>query len=82
MIKRIIGVVFILGCGGCLIYGYTQYMDQTEGARAVDDFAQSTGLAEILPEDATKPEMPNETKVALAGAAVTGIIGLVLVIRG
>ena len=57
-------------------------MDQTEGARAVDDFAQSTGLAEILPEDATKPEMPNETKFAIAGAAVSGILGLALIIRG
>ena len=79
--KKLMGIVLILVCAGCLFMGYTTYMEETEGARAVDDFAQSSGLSKLLPEDATKPEMPNNTKFALAGAAVTGIAGLVLVIK-
>lgn len=82
MTKKVIGIVFIIACGGCLFYGYNQYMEKTEGARAVDDFVESTGIANILPEDATKPEMPAETKYAIAGAAITGVIGLGLIIRG
>lgn len=81
MIKKLVGIVFICVCGACLFYGYQQYMDQTEGARVVDDFTQSSGLVDILPEDATKPEIPDETKFALVGAAITGLTGLVLVIR-
>ena len=71
----------MLACAGCLYWGYSTYMEETEAARAVDDFAQSSGLAKILPEDATKPEMPNNTKFALAGVAVTGIAGAVLLIK-
>ena len=82
MIKRIFGILLLVACVGCLFYGYNQYMKKTEGARAVDDIAQSTGIANILPEDATKPEMPDETKAALAGAVVTGLLGLGLIIKG
>jgi hypothetical protein len=81
MIKKIIGIALIAACGACLIYGYTQYMDKTEGARAVDDIAQSTGIANILPEGATKPEVPKETKFAIIGALLTGVSGLVLIVR-
>ena len=81
MTKKLMGIVLIFACAGCLFYGYNHYMEETEGIRAVDDFAQSTGLANILPEDATKPTMPNGTKYALVGAALTGLAGVVLVMR-
>ena len=81
MTNKLIGFVLLVACAGCLYWGYKTYMDETEVARAVDDFAQSSGISEFLAEDATKPEMPNNTKFALVGAAVTGIAGLVLVIK-
>lgn len=81
MIKKVLGVFFVGVSAVCLYWGYDQYMEKTEGARMVDDFAESTGLSEILPEDATKPEMPDETKFALLGAAITGIVGVVLIIK-
>ena len=79
--KKIPGIILICVCCASLFYGYNQYMEKTEGARAVDDFAQSTGISKVIGEDATKPEMPDETKYALLGAAVSGIAGLVLIIR-
>jgi hypothetical protein len=81
MFKRIFGVILIGICAVCAYVGYNQYMDKTKGARAVDDFAQSTGIAKVLPEDATKPKMPNEAKYAFIAAGVTGVAGLILVIR-
>ena len=81
MIKKVIGIALIVACAACSFYAYDQYMEQTEGARAVDDFAQSTGLSKVIGDDATEPEIPTETIVAGIGAALTGIAGLVLIIR-
>ena len=81
MTKKIIGIVLIGACAASAYYGYDQYMEQTEGARAVDDLAQSTGLSKVIGEDATKPEIPKETIFAGLAAAATGIAGLVLIVR-
>jgi len=81
MFKRLFGLFLIVICAALAYFGYNQYMDKTKGARAIDDIAQSTGLANVLPEDATKPKMPNEAKYAFIAAGVTGVLGLALVIR-
>lgn len=81
MTNKLIGLILIVACAGCLYWGYTTYMDETEVARSLDDFAQSSGISKVIGEDATKPEIPNNTKFALAGAALTGIAGLVLIVK-
>ena len=81
MTNKVIGIILVLASAGCGYWAYTTYMDETEAARAIDDLAQSTGVTKFIGEDATKPEMPNNTKFALAGAALTGISGLVLLVK-
>ena len=46
MTNRLIGFILIVACVGCLYWGYTTYMDETEVARSLDDFAQSSGISQ------------------------------------
>ncbi len=81
MTNKLIGLILIIACAGCCYWGYSTYMEETEAARAIDDIAKSSGINKIIGDDATKPAIPNNTKFALAGAAITGVAGLVLVVK-
>lgn len=78
---KIAGIAALVICVICIFIAVERYQNNADSVRAMNQFTGSSPFSGMMPQMEMKPATPAATKYALFFAAISGIGGIVLLVK-
>ncbi len=78
---KISGIAALIICAICIFVAVERYQNNSNNVRAMNQFTGSSPFSDMMGQMEMKPATPASTKYALVFALITGIGGIVLLIK-
>ena len=78
---KIVGIVCLVVCGICIFVAFERYQSNAGNVEAMNNMRRSSPLGQMMGEGDLKPATPAATKYAALFAAMTGIAGIVCLVK-
>ena len=78
---KLFGIVCLIICAVCIFVAIERYNSNAGNVKAMNTFQQSMPLGLMMGNGKMKPATPASTKYALLFAVLSGIGGIVLLVR-
>lgn len=78
---KVFGIVCLVICAICIFVAIERYSTNADNVRAMNAFQQSSPLGRMMGDGNMRPATPTATKYALLFAAISGIGGILLLVK-